>query len=218
MVTVNIFKKSKIIKLIENNKIFAVVRTNDAQKALDISKALIEGGIKIIEITMSYPEACEVIRELSQIEDVSIAAGSVITSQQGVQAIEAGADLLVSPITEVNLIKLCKWKGIPIATGAATPTEAYNAWKLDVGLIKIFPATSLGGPGYIRDVLTPMPFLQLMPTGGIDPDSCINYLKAGAIAVGIGNAFYANETEYKNISKKANIAVKKLEDYLADKS
>lgn len=213
----SIIKKSKIVDAMENNKIFAVVRTDNAQKSIDISKALIDGGINIIEITMGYEDASYAIQELSKNKDVSIAAGSVITAEQAENAINAGAKLIVSPILEMRLIKLCRAKRIPIVTGAATPTEAYEAWKLGVNIIKIFPATALGGPGYIKDILTPMPFLHLMPTGGVNFENFTDYLEAGAVAVGMGNAFYADETDFTSITKKAEAAMNKLNIYLENR-
>lgn len=206
--------KSKILKNIENTKIFAVVRTNNAQKAIDLSKALIDGGLKIIEVTMSYTDAPVAIQEISKIEGISVAAGSVVTGLQAESAIEAGAELIVSPVAEMSLIKLCKSRKIHIITGAATPTEAYNAWKLGVNMIKVFPAHVLGGPEYIKDILTPMPFLSLTPTGGVTLDNFTKYLDAGATAVGMGKAFYEGETSLFEITKKAKIAIQKLEDYV----
>jgi 2-dehydro-3-deoxyphosphogluconate aldolase/(4S)-4-hydroxy-2-oxoglutarate aldolase len=210
----SIQKKSKVIENIEKTKIFAVVRTKNAQKAIDISKALIDGGLKIIEVTMSYSEAPLVISELSKNPEISVAAGSVITGMQAESAIAAGADLITSPVTEINLIKLCKDRKIHIITGSATANEAYNAWKLGVNIIKIFPAKALGGPNYIKDILTPMPFLHLAPTGGVNLDNFTEYLEAGAVAVGMGKTFYADETSYSAITKKAQLSIQKLNEYL----
>lgn len=209
-----LIKNPKIIDIIEKSKIFAVVRTDNPQKALEISKALIAGGIKVIEITMGYEGDTDVIRELSQNEEVSVAAGSVITAQQAESAINAGVKLIVSPVCEMRLIKLCRGRRIPIVTGAATPSEAYNAWKLGVDIIKIFPAKALGGPDYIKHILTPMPFLHLMPTGGVDINNFVDYLKAGAVAVGIGQAFYGDQENMSQITEKAETAVCRLKDFI----
>lgn len=210
-------KQAKIIDRIEKHKIFAVVRTDSRQKAEDISKALIEGGIKTVEITMSFENAHKAIENISKIEGVSVAAGCVITSMQADSAISAGAQLIVSPVSEMRVIKLCRSRQIRIVTGAATPNEAYNAWKLGVNIIKIFPAKALGGPEYIKDILTPMPFLHLMPTGGVSIDDFTDYLDSGAVAVGIGNDFYAEEADYTSITKKARLATLRLEKYLENK-
>jgi 2-dehydro-3-deoxyphosphogluconate aldolase/(4S)-4-hydroxy-2-oxoglutarate aldolase len=211
----SLINKSKICDLMEKNKIFAVVRTDLAQKSIDISNALIAGGIKIIEITMEHDDSIIAIQELSKNKDVYIAAGSVITADQAEKAIKAGAKLIVSPILEMRLVKLCRARRIPIIIGAATPTEAYEAWKFGVNIVKIFPAKALGGADYIKDILTPMPFLRLVPTGGVDFDNFTDYLDAGAVAVGMGNAFYADETDFSLITKKAKTVVDKLNVYLA---
>lgn len=205
-------QNEQIFKNIEKQKIFGVIRTQNTKEAIGISKALIEGGIKVIEITMGINNASSVIQEISSIEGVTVAAGSVITSQQAEAAIDAGAKYIVSPITEMRLIKLCKGRKVPIITGAATPNEAYSAWKQGVNIIKIFPVKALGGPEYIKDILTPMPFLKLMPTGGVFLNDFMEYLKVGAVSVGIGNAFYEDKN-YSIITKKAQKATQKIKEY-----
>lgn len=214
MVSETIAQNNKILETIRNEKIFAVVRTDNAQKAMDISKALIAGGIKIIEITMGCDDVNQAIAEIAKIEGVSVAAGSVITAKQAEDAIKAGAKLIVSPVHEDRLIKLCKGRKIPVVCGAATPNEAYQAWKSGVSAVKIFPAKDLGGPEYIRDILTPMPFLNLLPTGGVNKDNFTDYLDAGAYAVGIGKTLYAYESSCEEITKNAQNVLKKLDEYL----
>lgn len=201
---------------IECKKIFAVVRTHCAQRALSISNALIAGGVKVIELAMGFDGIFDVISEITKNPEVTVAAGSVLTSYQANKSIEAGAKFIVSPVTELRLIKLCKGCKIPIITGAATPNEAYNAWKLGVNIIKIFPVKPLGGPSYIKDVLKPMPFLHLMPTGGVHLDNFTEYLDAGACAVGIGNAFYKDKTP-EEITTNAIFASQKLIEYTNNK-
>ncbi|MCK7515975.1 MAG: bifunctional 4-hydroxy-2-oxoglutarate aldolase/2-dehydro-3-deoxy-phosphogluconate aldolase [Desulfobacterales bacterium] len=192
------------------NKIYAIVRADNATKAIDISKALIDGGIKIIEIALGFENVSLVIKKLADMENIYVAAGSVITGKQAENAIDAGAQLIVSPVSEINLIKLCKGRAVNIITGASTPNEAYSAWKLGVGIIKLFPAKALGGADYVKNILTPMPFLPLMPTGGVGLDDFTQYFDAGAVAVGIGQAFYCNETNYSKITKNASITLKNL--------
>ena len=197
--------------ILKQNKIIAIVRLNNAQEAIDISKAIIDGGIKIIEITITNPEATLAIKEISKIENILVAAGSIITVKQANEALDAGAKLLISPITEMGLIKLSKNTGIPLAAGAATPNEIYNAWKQGVDIIKVFPVKNLGGPDYIKNILSPLPFLELMPTGGINLDNFIDYLKAGAVTVGIGNQLYP-EKDFNLIRKNAEKIVQKLQE------
>jgi len=203
----------KIYNNIEYKKIFAVVRTDCAEKAVNISKALIAGGIKVIELTMGFDGIFEAITEITKIPDVTVAAGSVLTAYQAEYAMRAGAKIIVSPVTEMRLIKLCKSNKMTIITGASTPNEAYNAWKLGVNIIKIFPVKALGGPTYIKDILTPMPFLHLMPTGGVNLNNFTEYLEAGACAVGIGHAFYKGKS-MEEITENAKLASQKLIQYL----
>ena len=210
MMVESLIKNNKIFDIIENNKIFPVVRTTDAKKAINISKALIDGGLKTIEITLSFKDAPLAIKEIAKIEGASVAAGSVITAEQAAIAVDSGAKLIVSPVLEMSIVKFCKSIKIPLVAGAATPTEAYEAWKLGVNIIKIFPAHALGGPEYLKDILTPMPFLHLMPTGGVNIDNFIDYLNVGAVAVGMGKAFYEDEYDLKAITKKAQLVNEKL--------
>lgn len=214
MVSETIVQNNQILGIIKESRVFAVVRTDNAQKAIEISKALIEGGIKIIEIAaVGCQDVNHAISEISAIEGVSVAAGSVVTARQADEAIKAGAKLIVSPINELRLIKLCKGRKMPVITGAATPNEAYQAWKSGVNVIKIFPANDLGGPEYIKDILTPMPFLNLVPTGGVNYDNFTDYLDAGAYAVGLGKTLYAYESSMEAVTEKARKVVEKLKTH-----
>ncbi|MDD3150437.1 MAG: hypothetical protein PHV68_06345 [Candidatus Gastranaerophilales bacterium] len=203
-----------IIKKILKEKIWGVVRTDCKERALDIAHAFVNGGIKAIEITVDFPEAPQVIAEISKIKDISVAAGSIITTNQAEKAIHAGAELLVSPIMEMSIVKLCKGAGLPHISTAATPTEAYNAWKLGVKLVKFFPIHVLGGTEIIRDILKAMPFLPLMPTGGVQPDTFVEYLKVGSQAVGMGKCFYENEENVNVITQKVKETIALKEAYL----
>ncbi len=206
-------KQYSIINKIEDSKIFAVVRADETNSTLDIAKALVEGGLKTIEISMDCPNAIQAIKELSQIKDLSVAAGSIISNKQAKVAIEAGAELIVSPVYEMSLVKFCKGYRVPFICGASTATEAYNAWKMGVSITKIFPVKALGGPRYIKDILKPMPFLRTMPTSGVHPEDFIEYLKSGAIAVGMGRTLYERETELSTITQKTKAVVQKLKEF-----
>lgn len=209
---------SSIIKEIENQRILGVVRADCHQRAIDISKSLIDGGVKVIEISISNIDSFKVIEEISKHKGVKVAAGSIISNLQAETAIKCGAELIVSPIFEMNLLKFCKDHRIGLMTGASTANEAYNAWKTGISITKIFPVKAMGGPQYIRDILKPMPFLRLMPTSGVDVRDFIEYIRAGAIAVGMGKAFYEEENSYKLITKKAKEATERLSDYIAQKN
>ncbi len=195
-----------IIEAIVKNKIYAVVRTNDADKAFEISKSLIEGGIKIIEIPLSNLELLDVIAKLSEIKDVFISAGGIITTKQAHLAYKNNAQMLVSPVYQKNIVKLSEEYNIPVVTTVSTANEAYQAWKARVPLSKLYPATHMGGVDYVTDLLRPMPFLNLMPTGSIKIEEINSYLDAGAIAVGIGSDLYKNHSP-DEITQRARKAI-----------
>lgn len=180
--------KKNVMELISEEKIYPIVRHKDAQKAIDIAHALIEGGIKIMEITVENPSLYSAITEISK--DAVVCAGGIITQQQAEQALTCGAKLFSSPIYQMNMVKISKNRQMPFIAGASTPNEAYDAWKSRIPLIKIFPVTALGGVQYIEDILRPMPFLNLMPMGHIQLSEVMDYVKVGAKAVGVGRNFY----------------------------
>lgn len=180
--------KKNVMELISEEKIYPIVRNKDAQKAIDIAHALIEGGIKIMEITVENPSLYSAITEISK--DAVVCAGGIITQQQAEQALTCGAKLFSSPIYQMNMVKISKNRQMPFIAGASTPNEAYDAWKSRIPLIKIFPVTALGGVQYIEDILRPMPFLNLMPMGHIQLSEVMDYVKVGAKAVGVGRNFY----------------------------
>ncbi len=179
-----------IIESIVKEKIYAIVRENDAKRAYEISKALITGGIKNIEIPLGSMALIDVIKELAQIENVFVAAGGIITRNQATTAFNNGADMLVAPVFLKDIVRLSEEFKIPVMTTVSTANEAYQSWKARVPISKIYPATHLGGTDYVSDLIRPMPFLNLMPTGGIKIKDINDYIKVGAIAVGIGSDLY----------------------------
>ena len=180
--------KKNVMELISEEKIYPIVRNKDAQKAIDIAHALIEGGIKVMEITVENPSLYSAITEISK--DAIVCAGGIITQQQAEQALTCGAKLFSSPIYQMNMVKISKNRQMPFIAGASTPNEAYDAWKSRIPLIKIFPVTALGGVQYIEDILRPMSFLNLMPMGHIQLSEVMDYIRVGAKAVGVGRNFY----------------------------
>jgi len=204
-------ERNKLEKL-KGYKIIAVVRSETASRALEVSNALIKGGIKVIEVAVSCKEAFGVIEELSKNPAVTVTAGSVITNNQASMAIKAGAKLIVAPVAELNLVKLCKSYNVQVITAVSTPNEAYSAWKAGVNTVKIFPAKALGGPDYIKDILTPMPFLSLIPAGGVGED-LIDYFRAGATAVSMARALYCESDDADVITAKAQKIVQSFDKY-----
>lgn len=201
--------QENLIKKISKEKIYPIIRSNDAQRAIDTANALIDGGIKLLEITIENASLYQAVNEVSK--SITVSAGGIITAQQAIKAIDAGAEIISSPIFQMNMVKISKDKEIPLIAGTSTSNEAYNAWKTRVPLIKIFPAKALGGVLYIEDLLRPMPFLNVMPSGNILLEEVPDYIKAGAVAVGVGRSFY-EDASFSEITQKAKKIIEKLKD------
>lgn len=180
--------KENLIKLLSEEKILPILRNKDANAVIDSAKALIDGGIKILEINIENPSIYKAVEEISK--HATVCAGGIITSMQAEAAILSGAKILSSPIFSMNLVKISKDKEIPFIAGTSTANEAYNAWKARIPLIKIYPITAMGGAMYIEDLLRPMPFLKVMPLGNVKLDEITTYIDAGACVVGVGRDFY----------------------------
>ena len=193
-----------IIQKLSEEKFFAIIRINDVEQAYLKINELIEAGVKIFEVMIENSKQVELLKRLIQENKAEFIAGGIITERRAIEVIEAGVKLIISPIFQPSLIKMCQNYGRRVITTATTPNEAYQAWKFRVPLIKIFPAKDMGGQAYIRDILRPMPFLNIIATGSILADEAIAYLKAGSFAVGIGRDFYENKSldEMKNIISK----------------
>src|SRR3989475_886083 len=181
--------KSEIISLLTDPGIIAVVRAQKADQVLPLSEALIAGGVIAIEITMTTPNAIEAIREASQ--KVSsrgvIGVGTVLDAESCRAAIQAGAEFVVSPILRPELVPICHAADRPVMLGAYTPTEAQLAHEAGADFIKIFPADGLGA-AYIKAIRTPLPYLRVVPTGGVDLQNAAAFLKAGCAALGVGSS------------------------------
>ena len=198
-----------LIQLLAEEKIFPIIRSNDPQKAIGIAKALIDGGIKVLEINVENPKIFSAIEEISKYANVC--AGGIITSMQADASILSGAKILSSPIFSMNLLKLSKDKRIPFIAGTSTANVAYNAWKARIPLIKIYPITAMGGAMYVEDLLRPMPFLNIMPLGNVKLEEVKSYINAGAKAVGVGRDLYDGYS-YSEITARAKKVIKELKD------
>ena len=198
------------IQMIAEDKIYPIIRCDNAEFAIQTAKALVEGGIRVIELTVEYPSMYEAMQEVSKFAHVC--AGGVITSLQADAALKSGAVMFSSPIFQMNLIKISKNKHIPFIAGATTANEAYNAWKTRIPLIKIFPTEAMGGVRYIEDTLRQMPFLNLLPMGNIKLNEVVTYIKAGAVAVGVGRDFYQG-FEPKVITQRTKDILREIRDY-----
>jgi 2-dehydro-3-deoxyphosphogluconate aldolase/(4S)-4-hydroxy-2-oxoglutarate aldolase len=171
------------------HKVVAVVRMADPAKLMRVVEAVERGGIRAVEITMTVPNAVEIIRSLAARDHrgVLLGAGTVLDAETAVAVIEAGADFVVSPVADPGMIRECRRCGVLVAPGAFTPAEILRAWSEGADIVKVFPATSLG-PSYCKDLRGPFPGIRLMPTGGVTPANARAFIDAGACCVGIGTA------------------------------
>lgn len=179
------------LEQIHKRRIIAVIRLDDLSNAVELTQALIAGGVSIIEFTLTNPDAAKAIADVKAAVGSSglIGAGSVISAEQVNTVADHGAEFVVSPITKPSVIEACHQRAIPTIPGAYTPTEIQQAWEMDVAAVKVFPAGGLGSR-YFKDVLAPLPHLRLIPTGGIDTSNIKEFFKAGVFAVGIGSALF----------------------------
>lgn len=167
----------------------AVVRLHSTEAALRVADALHAGGVTALEITVTVPDAFSVISAVLKRfgDDVCVGVGTVLAAETVRGAVDAGAQFVVSPVFRADVIAESHRLGVPAMPGAMTPTEMLTAHEAGADVVKLFPADTLG-PAYVRSVLAPMPFLRVMPTGGVTPENVGLWLAAGAVAVGLGGS------------------------------
>jgi 2-dehydro-3-deoxyphosphogluconate aldolase/(4S)-4-hydroxy-2-oxoglutarate aldolase len=165
------------------SKIVAIIRLPDYAQAVPIAQALSAGGIAALEFSLTGQGAPEAIARAAGGGTAWVGAGTVLSAAEARSAMDAGASFIVTPVVVAEVVAACRARGVPCICGAQTATEAFTAHQAGAEFVKIFPAR-LGGPAFLRDILAPLPFLKLVPTGGIDPDNAGAYLAAGAVAVG----------------------------------
>lgn len=182
---------------IKENKVIAVIRAETPDVALEFAKGCMDGGVKVIEVTFSFPRVERVITELSKNDDIIVGAGTLLNIKMVEKAIDSGAKFIVSPHTDEDIIDLAKAHQLPTIQGALTSSEIVNAWKLGVDMVKIFPASAVGGPSYIKAIKDPLPFANIMTTGGVNYDNFLDYIQAGASAVGLSSAFLTEDKKIK---------------------
>ncbi|HQZ81884.1 MAG TPA: bifunctional 4-hydroxy-2-oxoglutarate aldolase/2-dehydro-3-deoxy-phosphogluconate aldolase [Pyrinomonadaceae bacterium] len=180
--------KDQVISRISNTGILPVIRagsTDEARRAID---AICEGGIDTIEVTMTIPNAAELIETLTrEMPTVLFGAGTVLSADDAKRCINAGAKFIISPATDVDTIRSCNADETVVMPGALTPTEIVAAIAAGADAVKIFPVGALGGVKYIRTMMAPFPDLKIVPTGGITVDTAASFIKAGCLAVGLGS-------------------------------
>ncbi len=183
--------KAEILAQLRAQKVIALIRADSAENLLGCARALLAGGLSAIELTMTTPGAIELCGRVSrELPEVLLGLGTVLDADTARAGIAAGAKFIVTPCLRPTVIAVCREAGVPVLSGALTPTEAYNAHELGADVIKIFPAEYFG-PAYIKSLKAPFPNLQFLPTGGVTPETVGDFLKAGAFATAAGSALVA---------------------------
>jgi 2-dehydro-3-deoxyphosphogluconate aldolase / (4S)-4-hydroxy-2-oxoglutarate aldolase len=186
--------KTDVLARIKSEKIIALIRADSAASLLECARALSAGGLNCIELTMTTPGALELCAQVSQeLPGVLLGLGTVLDADTARAGIAAGAKFIVTPCLRPTVIAVCRAAGVPILSGALTPTEAYNAHELGADVIKIFPAEFFG-PAYIKSVRAPFPNIALVPTGGVNAENVGEFIKAGAFATAAGSSLVDAKT------------------------
>lgn len=181
-------EKVGVLKRIEEVGVIPVVRAASAEEAIAVAEAIGEGGIAILEITLTVPGAIAVIAKLSKRygDEVLVGAGTVLDAEAARSCIAAGAQFIVSPSLNIATIELCKRRRIAVFPGALTPTEVVSAWQAGADAVKVFPCSAVGGANYLRALKAPLPQVNLVPTGGVSLATAKDFIAAGAWALGVG--------------------------------
>lgn len=179
--------KEALAKILEEG-VIPVIRVSSAQEAWEVSKAIKEGGVSVLEVTMTVPGAMDVIKEVSQKfgKEVLLGAGTVLDPETARAALINGAQFLVSPSLNLEVIKVSNRYSAVVIPGALTPTEILTAWEAGADLVKVFPIAQVGGPAYIKALQGPLPHIPLVPTGGVNLQNAGEFIKAGAAAIAVG--------------------------------
>ena len=180
-------EKAEVLAIIKREKLVPVVRTDSTDDARQAIKALAQCGIKVYEITMTVPDAPELIAELSrENSDVLLGAGTVLDAAQAEKCAAAGAKFIVSPAFDAETVRFCRENNIAVMPGTITPTEVLTAHKAGADCVKVFPCDTMGGAKYLKTLKMLFPHIEMMPTGGISLDTIADFFAAGAVAVGVG--------------------------------
>jgi len=200
-------QRGEVMARIRELKLVAVVRST-AEQVEPLVRALLDGGVQAIEITFSVPRAPEMIARVRERfgEKVLLGAGTVLDAQKANDALAAGARYIVAPNTDLEVVRLCNARDVAVVPGAFTPTEIANAWRSGADCVKLFPAGALG-ISYLKAIRAPMPDIPIIPTGGVDVDNAADWLRAGAVALGVGSKLVLKDAlaagDYARITERA---------------
>ena len=206
-------QKTQILENIRETRIIPVVRTKSHDEAEGVIEAILNGGINVLEITMTTPNAIGLIEDCVKKygDNVIVGAGTVVDLETAKKCFDAGVKFIVSPIFDEATVKFCNQNEIIIMPGALTPTEIFNASKKGADVVKVFPISSMGGVSYLKAIKSVYPNIEIVPTGGVNLENYNDYLNAGAFAVGIGSDLTAGNSQditnrCQDLSSKSQVA------------
>ena len=180
--------KTTVLNILQKTGLVPVLRAESVEKAIALAEAVAAGGVNVLEVTMTVPNAIEVIAHLVKHRpDSLVGAGTVLDPETARTCILAGAQFVVSPALNLKTIALCNRYSIAVLPGALTPTEIVTAWEAGADVVKVFPAGALGGPKYLATLKGPLPQIKMVPTGGVSLATAAEFLQAGAFALGVGS-------------------------------
>jgi 2-dehydro-3-deoxyphosphogluconate aldolase/(4S)-4-hydroxy-2-oxoglutarate aldolase len=208
--------KSEKLKLIRETGIVAIMRAKSSAQLIAAADAIKAGGVSVIEVTMTTPGALGVIEAAKTRygEDVLFGAGSVLDPETARAAILAGADFIVAPTLNLDMVALCNRYSIPVMPGCYTPTEALTAWEAGADMIKLFPA-SVGGADLVKAILAPLPHLEIVPVGGVNLDTAADFIRKGAAALGVGSSLVNQKlldaNDLNKLTQRANAFITEVQ-------
>jgi len=212
----------KSLQRVLDHKIVAVIRAENGDLLVDVAESLLAGGVEVMEVTFTVPRATRVLEKVADRigSRILLGAGTVLDTETCRTAILAGAEFIVSPAVNVDVIELCKRYSKPVMPGALTPTEVITAWQAGADIVKIFPS-EITGPKYLKALHGPLPHIRLMPTGGVNLETAAEFLRCGACALGIGSSLVDPNVvasgDLKKIETLARQYVQIVKDFSAAK-
>ncbi|MEJ2683584.1 MAG: bifunctional 4-hydroxy-2-oxoglutarate aldolase/2-dehydro-3-deoxy-phosphogluconate aldolase [Candidatus Sulfobium sp.] len=208
-----------VIDFMEKHQLTVAIRTDTPEEAYGAAAACIKGGIKLVEITFSVPEAFEVIKKISDAEGVAVGAGTVLTVADAKKALGAGASYIVSPNLDEEIVKFTKREGAVSVPGACTPTEIYRAYMAGADIIKLFPFVEIGGLDFLKAIRGPFPFIKYMLCGGATMENISAYVAAKAAGILVGSAIIRRELvkrqDWPAITELSRAFAEKVEEGLS---
>lgn len=211
-------EKRDVFNRMVSEGLVPVIRVSSAQEAVDVADAIKEGGVTLIEITMSVPGAIDTIKELTQKykDEIIMGAGTILDPETARAALLAGAQFIVTPTLNLDVIQLAHRYSAVVVPGAMTPTEILTAWNAGADMVKVFPAAQLGGPEYLKAIRGPLPQILLVPTGGVNLQNAGAFIKAGATALGVGGELVdkkaVKEKKFHIITENARAFIKAIRE------